>query len=139
MASPLNGRVKRLEASAGMGETRYYASMPELVNDGEWLEIARHRDTINIIYELKPLGPKSYVRRSSEQIRRGTLKAAIAERTGKQPIGKSRPQFWVCSDYKQADELVGDLETAGAYLHAFIFTDIGDEMRLGPGRHRADQ
>ena len=139
MSSPLNGRVKRLEASANVGETRYYALLPDPMSREEWTALYCDGNDRDIVEELKPLKPTGYVRRCCTRVRSGPLEAAIADKRSSPPIGRDLAQFWVCSDRSEAHELVGDLANANAFSHAFVFTDLEDEMRLGPGRHRIDQ
>jgi hypothetical protein len=138
MANPLNGRVKRLEASAGMGETRYYALLPDPMSFEEWTALYCSGNARNVVEELKPLKPGSYVRRCCTRLRSGPLETAIADARNAL-AGKTQPQFWVCSDRKEANSLASELAHANAFSHAFVFTDLEDEMRLGSGRHRIDQ
>lgn len=138
MSSPLNGRVKRLEASANVGETRYYALLPDPMSREEWTALYCDGNDRDIVEELKPLKPRGYVRRCCTCLRSGPLETAIADQ--RQALtGKTKPQFWVCSNSSEAHELVSDIDRASAFSHAFVFTDLQDEMRLGPGRHRIDQ
>jgi hypothetical protein len=92
----------------------------------------------NIIEELKPLKPTAYVRRTCTRLRSGLLESAIAEQRNAL-AGKTQPQFWVCSDRTEVGQLISELERASSLSHAFVFTDLENEMRLGPGRHRIDQ
>jgi hypothetical protein len=140
MASPLQGRVKRLEASAGLGETRYYALLPEAAeNIEEWQALYCSGVAHNVVHELKSLMPGAIVRNIAKHIRSGSLEACIAAKRSSLKIGRHPPQFWVCSDEKDASNLVSELAEATAFSHAFVFTDLADELRLGPGRHRIDQ
>ena len=136
MSSACNGRLKRLEAAARVGETRYYMFGPDVCKTTEeWEKL--HHWTGNFTHELKPLQPSSYVRSFSTRIRSGSLESSIAEaRRSSEP---ARPQLWVCPTDSEAYELIRELAKADAFSHAYIFTDIDDEMRLGPGRHRIDQ
>jgi hypothetical protein len=141
MANPLNGRVKRLKASAGVGETRYYALLPDPMNLEEWAALycgGRDGNDRNVVEELKPLKARSYVRRMCKRLRSGPLENAIAE-ARQAPTGKTQPQFWVCSDRSELQALISELSNADSFSHVFVFTDLEDEMRLGPGRHRIDQ
>src|SRR5215217_8241808 len=137
MASPLNGRVKRLEASAGMGETRYYALLPDPMSMEEWTALYCGNTERNIVEELKPLKAAAYVRRTCTRVRFGALETAMAEER-KALAGKAQPQFWVCSGRAEVGPLLSELERASSLSHAFVFTDLENEMHLGPGRHRID-
>ena len=138
MASPLQGRVKRLEASAGMGKTRYYALLPDPMSMEEWTALYCGSSERNIVEELKPLKPAAYVRRTCTRVRSGPLETAIAEQR-RALAGQTQPQFWVCSDGKEVGAVISELSRASSRSHAFVFTDLENEMRLGPGRHRIDQ
>ena len=137
MASPLQGRVKRLETTANIGGARYYAFIAELLNDEEWLEIYGGADAPDVIYELKPLARTGYIRRYTKQVRRGSLDAALADRQASP--GKPSPQVWVCSTGQEAATLMEELQRADAFSRALIFTDLEDELQLGTGGHRVDQ
>jgi hypothetical protein len=138
MSSPLNGRLKRLESSAGMGETRYYALLPDPMSLEEWTALYCGGAECNLVEELKPLKPSGYVRRSCTHLRSGPLETAIADARN-MPAGKTQPQFWVCSDRKDVNALISELSRVSSFSYAFVFTDLQDELHLGPGRHRIDQ
>jgi hypothetical protein len=138
MASPLNGRVKRLEASAGVGQTRYYALLPDPMSVEEWTALCCGSNDRNIVEELKPLKPTAYVRRTCTRLRAGPLETAIVEEREALAV-KTQPQFWVCADRKEVGPLISELARVSSFTHAFVFTDLEDEMHLGPGRHRIDQ
>jgi hypothetical protein len=136
MSNATANRLKRLEASANVGEKRYYIFGPDVCKTTEeWERLVRW--TGNFTYELKPLQPSLHIRSYSTRIRLGSLAGCIAEvRQSSEP---GHPQLWVCSTASEAHELIRNLDKADAFSHAYIFTDIEDEMRLGPGRHRIDQ
>ena len=129
MASPLNGRVKRLESSAGMGQTRYYALLPDPMSMEEWTALYCISKERNIVEELKPLKLAAYVRRTRTRLRSGLLESAIAEQRNALD-GKAQSQFWVCSDQKEVGALISELERASSRSHALVFTDLENEMRL---------
>ena len=139
MASPLNSRVKRLETEARVGVRRAFALLPGTCETmAEWLELRAQRDK-NQVEELKPLQRNSYVRRSKTRVRTSSLLESIAEYRQRPAIGREPAEIWVCSDHQIAHGLIGDLANANAFSHAFVFTNLENEMRLGPGRHRIDQ
>ncbi len=138
MASPLNGRLKRLETEARVGVRRAFALLPETCESmTEWLERHAQRDK-NQVEQLKPLRRNPYVRRTNTRVRTGSLLESIAEYRQRPAIGREPAEIWVCSDHQIAHDLIGDLAKADAFSHAFVFTDLENEMHLGPGRHRID-
>ena len=138
MASPLNGRLKRLEEGASVGETRPYILVPEVLTSAdEWIALCRDSVDRDIVEELEPLKPGKFARTYCTRVRSGPLQTAIAEER-KAFAGKIQPLFWVCSDHTEGGALINELAQASSRSHALVFTDLEDEMRLGPGRHRID-
>jgi hypothetical protein len=129
-------RLKRLEASTGLGEKRYYMLSPDVMTVEEWSALYCSGEAHETVYELKPLMPGSYVRRYSHHIRSGPLATCLADLRNRQNVGQTPAQFWVCGNDTEAYELIREISV---FSHAYVFTDIADEMRLGPGRHRIDQ
>jgi hypothetical protein len=138
MASPLNGRVKRLEAGACADHSSAYIFAPEVCETTEeWLELHVGRER-NQVYELKPLRRRSFVRSCKNNARRGALAANIEEH--RQPrSGYSSAEFWVCFTHSGAHDLLGELAERNAFSQALVFTDLENELHLGPGSHRIDQ
>jgi hypothetical protein len=139
MVSPLRGRLKRLEGEARVGVRRAYALLPEASEStAEWLELHVQRDK-NQVEELKPLQRNSCVRRTKTRVRTGSLLDSVAEYRQRPAIGREPAEIWVCSDHQIAHDLIGELAKADAFSHAFVFTDLENEMLLGPSRYRIDQ
>src|SRR5687768_1184391 len=135
MASPLNGRVKRLEAGACADHSCAYILAPEVCETtDDWLELHVGRER-NQVYELKPLRRRSFVRNCKNRARRGHLTASIEEHRQRSIFA----EFWVCSTHSEAHDLLGDLAERNAFSHALVFTDLENELNLGPGSHRIDQ
>jgi hypothetical protein len=134
MANPLNGRLKRLETEARVGVRHAFALLPETCESiPEWLELHAHQDK-NQVQELKLLQQNSYVRRTKTRVRTGSLLESVGEYRQRPAIGREPADIWVCSDHQIAHDLIGDLARADAFSHAFVFTDLENEMLLGPGQ-----
>jgi hypothetical protein len=139
MASPLNGRVKRLEAGACADHSSAYILAPEVCKTTEdWLELHVGQDR-NQVYELKPLRRRSFVRYCNNRGRTGGLAASIEEHRQRPPSGGSSTEVWVCSTHSEAHDLLGEMAERNAFSHALVFTDLENELHLGPGSHRIDQ
>jgi hypothetical protein len=137
MASPLNGRVKRLEKEEGGEYAQAYllGRLSEMTTE-EWVELYCNGE-VDTIEELEPLQRCSRLRKWTTSHRRGALEDAISMARNKTRRGST--EMWVCSDSKSSHELLSDLAKAGAFSHAVIFTDLANELRLGKGSHRIDQ
>jgi hypothetical protein len=91
---------------------------------------------------VSPLnGRLSEIRTKSKSLNpsNGTSMESIAEYRKRPAIGREPAEIWVCSEHQVGHDLIGDLAKADASSHAFVFTDLENEMLLGPGRHRIEQ